>query len=245
MTIKAFATGAATAAILAFGAVTPASADILFCNGGGCASQGETVHLGSDNGTAGSEGGANTIWGDLQSGMFKVLITSDEAISTSNDGNGQAWVVPNDFVEGVHNGPANNRTPDTGGLNFLSFELENATFTSLEFRVTPIDTNMPGPTGDWVLVLNGFDTNGDAWSDSFDGLGANEFFNIYAVNGQRITSANFTMSTRQGAIQKVAQIRIDGAMANTVVPEPSTWALMILGFGGAGAMLRRRRMTLA
>jgi len=29
------------------------------------------------------------------------------------------------------------------------------------------------------------------------------------------------------------------------VPEPSTWALMILGFGGAGAMLRQRRRTAA
>jgi hypothetical protein len=29
------------------------------------------------------------------------------------------------------------------------------------------------------------------------------------------------------------------------VPEPATWALMIMGFGGAGAMLRRRRMVLA
>jgi len=26
------------------------------------------------------------------------------------------------------------------------------------------------------------------------------------------------------------------------VPEPGAWALMILGFGAAGAMLRRRRM---
>lgn len=25
------------------------------------------------------------------------------------------------------------------------------------------------------------------------------------------------------------------------VPEPTTWALMIVGFGGAGALLRRRR----
>ena len=29
------------------------------------------------------------------------------------------------------------------------------------------------------------------------------------------------------------------------VPEPSTWALSILGFGGVGAMIRRRRPTLA
>ena len=29
------------------------------------------------------------------------------------------------------------------------------------------------------------------------------------------------------------------------IPEPSTWVLMILGFGGAGAMLRRRKPVLA
>jgi hypothetical protein len=30
-----------------------------------------------------------------------------------------------------------------------------------------------------------------------------------------------------------------------VIPEPGTWALMIVGFGGAGMLLRRRRGTLA
>ena len=32
-----------------------------------------------------------------------------------------------------------------------------------------------------------------------------------------------------------------GESSITVVPEPAGWALMIAGFGGAGAMLRRRR----
>jgi hypothetical protein len=32
---------------------------------------------------------------------------------------------------------------------------------------------------------------------------------------------------------------------NGAVPEPGTWALMIMGFGGAGAMLRSRRRSVA
>jgi hypothetical protein len=33
--------------------------------------------------------------------------------------------------------------------------------------------------------------------------------------------------------------------SSSAVPEPAAWALMILGFGGAGAALRRRRTTVA
>lgn len=34
-------------------------------------------------------------------------------------------------------------------------------------------------------------------------------------------------------------------MAQAFLPEPSTWAMMIMGLGATGALLRRRRMTLA
>lgn len=42
------------------------------------------------------------------------------------------------------------------------------------------------------------------------------------------TGATFNIAARDAFVQ-------------TAIPEPGTWALMILGFGGAGAVLRRRR----
>lgn len=40
-------------------------------------------------------------------------------------------------------------------------------------------------------------------------------------------------------------VTLDIRSPNGVIPEPGTWALMLLGFGGLGAMLRRRRVAYA
>lgn len=45
-------------------------------------------------------------------------------------------------------------------------------------------------------------------------------------------------------VARDAICRGDGC-TTTVVPEPNTWALMILGFGAAGAMIRRRKTAFA
>lgn len=42
-----------------------------------------------------------------------------------------------------------------------------------------------------------------------------------------------------------SSVYADNFSFDTAVPEPTTWALMILGFGGAGAALRRRRAVTA
>lgn len=42
---------------------------------------------------------------------------------------------------------------------------------------------------------------------------------------------------------QIDNLALEGTIA--AVPEPATWAMMILGFGGVGATLRRRRHTLA
>lgn len=43
----------------------------------------------------------------------------------------------------------------------------------------------------------------------------------------------------------VTSVTLSPAGATAPIPEPATWALMIGGFGGAGAMLRRRRAVAA
>jgi hypothetical protein len=65
-------------------------------------------------------------------------------------------------------------------------------------------------------------------------VGANDLFFVVDVAGYNAA----------GALVNTGRI---GATLQGGVPEPASWALMILGFGGVGAMLRanRRRMALA
>ena len=65
--------------------------------------------------------------------------------------------------------------------------------------------------------------------------GALHFFRDDFATGQGEASSGF-----------VNYIRIsDTAGAPTVVPEPAAWALMIMGFGAVGAVVRRRRVFAA
>lgn len=69
---------------------------------------------------------------------------------------------------------------------------------------------------------------------------------IYGQNGGTLfftslaASGSFTMDSPY----EINSITVSYQVNNTgVVPEPASWALMITGFGGAGAMLRRSRRS--
>lgn len=67
------------------------------------------------------------------------------------------------------------------------------------------------------------------------GNGANKF----TVSGPGINSLAFEFDP---GIENAKQFRVEGLSA---IPEPATWALMIMGFGAVGSMVRHSRRKLA
>ncbi|MBU1378660.1 MAG: PEPxxWA-CTERM sorting domain-containing protein [Alphaproteobacteria bacterium] len=65
--------------------------------------------------------------------------------------------------------------------------------------------------------------------------GTNGLFTVWSTAGETFTSINLTTSGNSFEIDNLA----------VGVPEPATWAMMILGFAGVGATMRRRRSVMA
>ena len=84
---------------------------------------------------------------------------------------------------------------------------------------------------------------------SYDPLaqsGGGGYYNLVELNDS-VLGPNNTYSVVNYAF---LNLTIDGVSVSTrgvdgAVPEPASWAMLILGFGGAGAMLRRRGRELA
>ena len=116
----------------------------------------------------------------------------------------------------------------------LALDLTNPAlgFTSTEFRI------FVGSGTATTATLTFLDTSGQTFSSTFDIL-PNGFFNALATDGQTIDK--FSVTTN-GTFEDARQVRLGGIVSlPALVPEPISWALMIVGFGGVGVTIRRRR----
>jgi hypothetical protein len=204
-------TCAMAAAAAALATAAPAAADIVFTQGNVAGSL-DTVLL--------SGGALDTfVNGTVGSNNTAVLFTGTENIISPSSG--QARIEAAD-----------------GTLNSLNFNLTTANlgFLAAEFN---LNASVDGNTT--ITVTDQFGNQQAFFNISAAG---ENFFNLRAINGQVINNVLITSTN----LADIRQVRIGDVVRYTPnvpgsvpIPEPATWGLMIIGFGGVGALLRNRR----
>lgn len=211
----------ATFAVVALMAAAPAAADIIQASPSD--QNGTTVH------NSGAANTGTTVLGELGQGSGIDVIftgtTTDSSDLRLSSGQGQA-VVTGALDAGTSN------PNDTFDITAFNLALENdATFDWIELSLAGTGTVSFSLLDDSGTTFTS-DASGDFIFDLTNGLNK---FAFQAINGQSIAGLSFTVA--DGGVTSVRQIRIDSA----VVPEPATWAMMLLGFGAIGFTMRRRR----
>lgn len=170
---------------------------------------------------------------------YTVINTFDTAVGIT----GSDFLIKTPPADSDGAPPANSTPPGTPYLSVLGGGSATITFASavagFQFDWGSIDgynTLQINSTGGNPIIIPGTDfttpANGNQVADGTNGL-----FTVWGDEGEMFTS--FTLTSSGNSFE------IDNLAVPGVVPEPTSWALMILGFGSAGAMLRRRRALVA
>jgi hypothetical protein len=151
---------------------------------------------------------------------------------------------------------------DTSGGTVTISAGENIVATSLPVGVAPSDGGLAAftvtATGGWLITdfivdlevvadsvgqITVVEPLGDVSTFSFSLGNGTNFITINAINGQRISSIGFSvLSGGEFSAARSLRAGFDGSGVTRPVPEPAAWAMMLVGFGLIGAMLRRRRI---
>ena len=119
----------------------------------------------------------------------------------------------------------------TPGVAIITFDL---TANPVSLDPSAGDVNMYALTVESTNKLSGFTVNNSPTGDAFEAAGASSSFMRCAAP----TGANFPCG-------QTANTTFPQGLTGIPIPEPGTWAVMVLGFGGLGFAMRRRRKSAA
>jgi hypothetical protein len=104
--------------------------------------------------------------------------------------------------------------------------------------------NPAGPGSGLITFASGI-WNNSARVDLYFETNSNRFFNIETIGSEGNFRGGINSGEIGGPWPDVQFINLQFTPHVASVPEPSTWAMMILGFAGVGFMAYRRRKTAA
>lgn len=151
---------------------------------------------------------------------------------------------------------ANTLSPDGG--NFVALDGDSTVPGSISQTITGLDTTrVYALTFDWAAgqLINRV---GDITEQLKVSFGSDtQFTSILSVpstqfSGWNVVTMYFTPTSSTetltflslGTPNGLPPMALLDGVSLTAVPEPATWAMMLIGFGGLGAMVRRRRQTM-
>lgn len=150
-------------------------------------------------------------------------------------------------------------TSDGNGNEFDDGALIQAAYNATHLA-TPAPEDLPALTFLGKIESQPSGSTGTNWN--FTNLGFNVSFYVVKTGAEEfllfgnnpadnsVQAFNTQILNKNGRnLRDISHVTFFGADGGggggNAIPEPATWALMIMGFGSAGAMLRRRRALVA
>jgi len=171
---------------------------------------------------------------------FEVLYTAGAGTNlTQANGNtgGFAWVGGNETALTI--------TPLSGFVGFTAFkfnlEFDNSTYKK-PYQIK-FDLTYANGSSETFNLGEVFDNDTDWGQPAKFSINVEDEGYITAIKVYDFGAKNLAPPNQP--LGNIKQASFEAAIAPAPAPEPATWAMMIVGFGGVGAVVRQRRRLLA